>query len=118
MPALSPTKPPTEEDWPEEDIITRELPAQPTLKDLRKEQWKETIEAGLQQLIIEAAKIRKNITEAKTKTKAKYFQKKFDKVSAQVRQYVAALQRLGTPILPEGTEDDGTNTNIHSTNEE
>lgn len=84
------------------------------LKELRLKQWRDAIEADLQQLIIEAAKIRKNITEAKTKYKKDFYTKKFNKVSAQIRQYVAALQRLGSPITSEGTDND----RIDSTTEE
>lgn len=77
------------------------------LKEARKLQWKNAIESELQLLIIEAAKIRKSITEAKTQYKKDFYGKKFKKINAQVLQYVGALQRLGTPILPEGT-DNGT----------
>lgn len=84
------------------------------LKEVRKKQWKEAIEADLQQLIITAAKLRKNISEAKTSTKKNFYNKKFNKVSAQVRQYVSALQRLGSPVLPEGTDNgnDTTDTDL------
>lgn len=75
------------------------------LKEARLQQWRDAIEADLQVLIVDAAKIRKNITEATTKYKKEYYTKKFNKVSAQVRQYIAALQRLGSPILPEGTDN-------------
>lgn len=76
------------------------------LKEMRKNQWRQVIEADLQKLIIEAAKLRKCINEAKTKTKKDFYTKKFNKVSAYVRQYVAALQRLGAPVLPEGTDNE------------
>lgn len=76
------------------------------LKEVRKQQWRELIEAELQTLIIEAAKLRKCITDAKTTTKKEFYGKRFKKVSNQIRQYVGALQRLGSPIFAEAEETD------------
>ncbi len=82
------------------------------LKEARLQQWRDAIESDLQLLIVDAAKIRKNITDATTKYKKEFYTKKFNKVSAQVRQHIAALQRLGSPILPEGTDNGNDTTTV------
>jgi hypothetical protein len=60
----------------------------------RTEQWSKAIEAELQDLVVQASLLRKEISGAKTNTKKKYYEKKFAKVSAQVRQMVTALQQV------------------------
>lgn len=54
----------------------------------------QTIHSELQALITQAAEIRMSITSAKTKTKKKYYERKFAKISTEVRQMVAALEQL------------------------
>lgn len=54
----------------------------------------QVIHAELQDLITQAADIRKQITTAKTTTKKKYFEKKFAKISTDVRQMIAAMDQL------------------------
>lgn len=82
------------------------------LKEARKQQWRTAIEAELQSLIKNAAQIRTKITTAKTKYKKEFYTKKFDKINAQVRQYLGALQRLGPISIPEseGSEHGDINT--------
>lgn len=62
--------------------------------DTRMNQWEKAINAELQDLVTEASHLRQQITSSKTTTKKKYYQKKFDKVSIQVRQMLIALQRV------------------------
>jgi hypothetical protein len=63
-------------------------------RDERRSVWKGAIEQELQSLITQAAGIRQRISTAKTATKRTYYQKKFNKISPQVMQMVAALERL------------------------
>lgn len=79
----------------------------------RTNQWKAVIEAELQDLITQAASIRQNINGAKTNTKKVYFEKKFNKVSVQVRQMITALQRVNSTA----TETTATNQNESPTAE-
>lgn len=60
----------------------------------RLSQWRGATEQELQELIKQASKVRIAITTAKTVTKKQYYEKKFAKISVQVRQMVAALQRM------------------------
>lgn len=60
----------------------------------RTAQWENMINSELQSLITRAATIREEISSAKTQTKKRYFEKKFAKVSTEVRQMIVALQRV------------------------
>lgn len=83
----------------------------------RSDQWTAAINAELQSLITEAASIRQNISTAKTQTKRNYYQKKFNKVSVQVRQMVAALQRVqSTTSTTNMNPDQANDTSTTSTN--
>lgn len=62
--------------------------------DSRLSQWKTAVQAELQDLISQAAELRKEISQAKTATKRKYYEKKFEKIKPRVMQMVAALQKL------------------------
>lgn len=57
-------------------------------------QWRVAVEQELQELITHATQIRQLSNEAKTKTKRTYYNKKFKKVSSDVMQMVAAMQRI------------------------
>lgn len=61
---------------------------------LRGEQWQQAIESELQDLVKQASGLRGQINNSKTGTKKRYYEKKFAKVSTQVRQMVSALQRV------------------------
>lgn len=74
------------------------------LKEVRKQQWRSIIEEELQRLIKNAALIKNKIMTAKTKYKKEFYKKKFDKINAQIRQYIGALQRLGPIITPDSEE--------------
>lgn len=71
------------------------------LVDSRLGQWKLAAEAELQDLISQAAALRKEISGAKTATKRKYYEKKFAKVKPQVMQMVAVLQKLEAEVPTE-----------------
>lgn len=64
------------------------------LKKQRLDQLKAEIDLALQDLIKDAASIRKNITSAKTDYKKQYFQKKFNKVKTSVHQTIVYLQQI------------------------
>lgn len=92
----------------QEEVIDSELEesTRAHLKEERKSHYARLIEADLQILIKEAAALRNTILSAKTTVKKKFYTKKFNKINAQVRQYVQALQRLGALPTSEGTEDE------------
>ena len=60
----------------------------------RMAQWKGAIQMELQELVGQAADMRKKINEAKTQYKKDYYNKKFLKTQTKVMQMVAALQRI------------------------
>lgn len=62
--------------------------------NVRGKQWTQAIEAELQDLVVQASQLRQLINSSKTGAKKKYYQKKFAKISTQVHQMVAALQRV------------------------
>jgi hypothetical protein len=66
----------------------------PEMEAARRAQWRGAVEQELQLCVQEAAGIRKKITDAKTKYKKEFYQKKFTKIQTKVMQMVAALQRL------------------------
>lgn len=82
------------------------------VKELRKQEWKRAVEAELQPLIIEAARLRGIITSAKTQTKRNFYQKKFNKIHATVLQYVDLIQKLEATMHLEDTVDDTITTNV------
>jgi len=73
------------------------------LKTDRQQYLQKLLEDDLQVMLKEAAIIQKKITDAKTNIKKDFYRRKFNKISAEVRKYVSALQRLGALITPEGT---------------
>lgn len=56
--------------------------------------WRGAVEQELQSLVQQASEIRRNIDTAKTSVKKKYYAKKFKKVTNEVLQMVATMQRL------------------------
>ena len=75
------------------------------LKENRLNQWKSSVEAELQSLLIEANTIQNLITSSKTTAKKVFYTKKIKKLNQYVLKYVEALQRLQS-TLPEGSTDD------------
>jgi hypothetical protein len=69
-------------------------PDQVQTADSRISQWRGAVEQEMQALITQAAQIRQQSNTAKTSTKRIYFNKKFKKISAEVMQMVAAMQRI------------------------
>ncbi|PPD53434.1 MAG: hypothetical protein CTY12_04960 [Methylotenera sp.] len=84
----------------------------PDVKDLRKQEWKRAVEAELQPLIIEAARLRGIISTAKTKTKRDLYQKKFNKIHGTVLQYVDLIQKLEATMHLEDPADAAVTTNV------
>lgn len=76
------------------------------VKDLRKQEWKRMIEAELQPLIVEAARLRGIINTAKTNTKRNLYKKKFDKVHTTVLGYVDLIQKLEATMKSEDSVND------------
>lgn len=70
------------------------VPEVTDLKVQRLVQIKQSIEAELQTAIAEATRIRKMISTAKTDYKRKFYDKKFSKINAGVRENVLALQQI------------------------
>lgn len=64
------------------------------LKVQRLVQIKQSIEAKLQTAIAEATRVRKMMSTAKTDYKRKFYDKKFAKINAGVRENVLALQQI------------------------
>lgn len=62
----------------------------------RLELWRKTVQVELQDLMQQASALRHTIDTAKTETKKRLYRKKFKKVTDQVLQMLAALQRLDT----------------------
>lgn len=87
---------------------TDTAPISADVKELRKQEWKKAIEAELQPLIIEAARLRGIISSAKTTTKKNLYQKKFNKIHAQVIGYVDFLQKLDTISMSGETANEST----------
>lgn len=75
----------------------------------RLSQWRGAIEQELQGLIKQASEVRTSISSAKTTTKKQYYEKKFAKISVQVRQMVTALQRMQS-TGGDTTDEQGTGT--------
>ena len=82
------------------------------VKELRKQEWKRAIEAELQPLIVEAARLRGIISTAKTNTKRKLYQKKFNKIHDTVLRYVDIIQKLEATMHLEDNVDDTITTNV------
>ena len=74
--------------------VTYIMPSKLEAEAIRRKEWINALQAGLQEQVQKAADIRKKIVEAKTKTKKEYYQKKFNKVQPKVMEMVAMLQRL------------------------
>lgn len=75
------------------------------LKKQRLSAFQAQIEAELQQNISEAARIRQQITTAKTDYKRQFYEKKFSKVSKSVRHGVATIQQI-SQLQAEYEKDD------------
>lgn len=71
--------------------------------------WRGAVEQELQDLVKQASAIRQTLDSAKTATKKTYYKKKFQKISSQVMQMVAALQRLDQQKAQLDAEGAGTN---------
>lgn len=93
----------------EEQISVVEEPTNEDLKKWRKEAWVEAVEAELQPLIVEASRIRQIISTAKTTTKKRLFQKKFNKIQTQILSYLDFIQKLKSPMLDEEMADGTSN---------
>lgn len=55
---------------------------------------RDVVTAELRDLLIEASALKQNINDAKTVAKKQYYTKKFEKVSTQIIQMTAALERM------------------------
>lgn len=60
----------------------------------RAAQWKTVVKAELRELIENASALHQKITEAKTAYKKQFYDKKFQKVSIEIKRMVAVLNRL------------------------
>lgn len=79
------------------DAIPYEPIPVPNVTDLKVQrlvQIKQSIEAKLQVAIAEATRVRKMMSTAKTDCKRKFYDKKFAKINAGVRENVLALQQI------------------------
>ena len=85
------------------------VPEVTDLKVQRLVQIKQSIEAKLQTAIAEATRIRKMISTAKTDYKRKFYDKKFSKINAGVRENVLALQQIQYLISKNTGEVDAAN---------
>jgi hypothetical protein len=83
----------------------------PEVMDIAKQRlakWRGAVEQELQSLVQQASEIRRNIDTAKTNVKKQYYAKKFKKVTNEVLQMVATMQRLdaqGAELEKETTRD-------------
>ena len=78
------------------------------IKSSRKLQWKSAVEAELQELLIQASDIQRQISTAKTSYKQRYFTKKINKIKPIVQQYVALLELLGNEDIDQPITEDST----------
>ncbi len=81
-----------------------ETPNKKDYKTMRLVEFQKSIEAQLQPILNEASKVHKLVSDAKTKTKKDFYNKKFVKLTDQVKKYVNTIQQIEAMISPEGTE--------------
>lgn len=99
------------------DVIQYEPIPVPNVSDLKVQRLveiKQMIEGRLQQSISEAARIRSNISTAKTDCKRKFYDKKFKKINTGVREDVLALQQIQYLIAKNTGEVDAASTSSSS----
>lgn len=64
------------------------------VKKIRMSEWQSMVEREIQKLMVEAAKLRKIMNEAKTTPKREYYNKKFEKISNEAIKLVGILQSI------------------------